>query len=49
MGTAAASDERKIHVTDVTVTANGYQQKYKVVNVKIIHNTHGRNNQKKWF
>ncbi len=49
MGTAAATDERKILVEDVTITSNGYQQQYKVVSVKITHNSQGRTNQIKWY
>ena len=41
------SDLRKMFVRDVTITANGYQQKYKVIGLRIEH--YSRNREQKKF
>jgi Tfp pilus assembly protein PilV len=42
------TDERKMVVREVTITANGYQQKYKIIGLNIKHYSKNRN-QKKYY
>ena len=44
----SSSDQRKMYVRNVTLTSNGYIQKYKVIGLRIEHYSRNRN-QKKYY
>jgi Tfp pilus assembly protein PilV len=44
----SSSDKRKMYVRNVTLTSNGYIQKYKVIGLRIEHYSRNRN-QKKYY
>ena len=50
MGSASSAgsqaDLRRMDVRDVTITSNGYVQRYKVVGVRIEHYSRNRNQKK---
>ena len=43
---SSGTDERKMIVREITITANGYEQKYKVIGLNIKHYSKNRNQQK---
>ena len=43
---AGNTDQRKMFVRNVTITSNGYIQKYKVIGLHIKHYSRNRNQQK---
>ncbi len=48
MGDVGTGDVRKMYVRNVTVTANGYSQTYKVMGLRVEHKSKNRN-QKKYY